>query len=419
MKNQSAKRGIMQQFMDWMSTAVAPAMEKVANNPWISGLQKAILKTMPMVLVGSLITIFNVIRKFIPSLPDLGPISSYTFGLISIFMVYLIPYFILENKKNNKMKFIAGFTGISLFMILVKPAITAAGHVYSFSNFGAGGMFVAITAGVFTAFVMNLFKKLSFFKEDSIVPDFVKEWFDSMIPIFVVIFTGWLVVIQCGFDMYAFIVNLFMPLVNIAQSWPGMVLLYLIPTVFYSMGISGWVFQPIINPVTLFAISANAEAVAAGLTAQYPFTAEATTAFLSLGGRGATLPLVLLLIFSQSRRLKAMGRASIVPSVLNINEPVVFGTVAWNPLLMVPMWLVAIILPTITYFALNWGLVPIPSEVFSMWYCPIGISSWLVTKDIRGLILTAVNFMAALAVWFPFYKIYETQEVEKEKEMLK
>lgn len=414
MKNQSAKKGIMQQFMDWMSTAVAPAMEKVANSPWISGLQKAILKTMPMVLVGSLITVFNVIRKFIPALPDLGPISSYTFGLISIFMVYLIPYFILENNKNNKMKFIAGFTGISLFMILVKPAITDAGYVYSFSNFGAGGMFVAITAGIFTAFAMNLFKKLSFFKEDSIMPDFVKEWFDSMIPIFVVVFIGWLVVIGYGFDMYAFIVNLFMPLVNIAQSWPGMVLLYLIPTIFYSMGISGWVFQPIINPVTLFAISANAEAIAAGLTAQYPFTAEATTAFLSLGGRGATLPLVLLLVFSQSRRLKAVGRASIVPSVLNINEPVVFGTIAWNPLLMVPMWLVAIILPSITYFALRLGLVPVPTEVFSMWYCPIGIASWLVTRDIRSLILTAINFAAAFAIWFPFYKIYEAQEIEKE-----
>jgi len=416
MGNDSAKKSIMQRFMDWMSKSVAPTMEKIANNPWISAMQKAILKTLPMVLVGSLITIFNVIRKFIPELPNLAPISSYTFGLISVFMVFLIPFYVLENKKNNKMKFISGFTGISLFFILVNPTISDAGYLYNFSNFGAGGMFVAIVAGLFTAFVMNLFCKVTFFKEDSVMPDFVKEWFDSMLPIFVIVFIGWLIVIQFGFNMYDFIVNLFMPLVNIAQSWPGMLLLYFIPTLLYSMGISGWVFQPIINPVTLFAITANTEAVTAGLSAQYPFTAEATTAFLSLGGRGATLPLVLLLIISQSKRLKALGRASVVPSVLNINEPVVFGTIAWNPMLMVPMWIIALVLPTITYFALKLGFVPIPSEVFSMWYCPIGISSWLVTKDIRGIILTAVNFAAAFAIWFPFYKIYEAQEVKKEEQ---
>jgi PTS system cellobiose-specific IIC component len=181
------------------------------------------------------------------------------------------------------------------------------------------------------------------------------------------------------------------------------------------MGISGWVFQPILNPVTLVAISANSEAIASGLTAQYPFTAETTTAFLSLGGRGATLPLVILLILSQAKSLKALGRASAVPGILNINEPVVFGAIAWNPILMIPMWIIGLVLPTITYFALTSGLVPMPSEVFSMWYCPIGISSWLVTKDIRGLILTAVNFVVALAIWYPFFKVHEGRVLKNEQ----
>ena len=92
------------------------------------------------------------------------------------------------------MKHIAGFTGIALFMILVNPQITDAGYVYQFSSFGAGGMFVAIVAGLFTAFIMNLYSKFTFFKEDSVMPDFVKEWFDSMLPIATVVLLGWLVV---------------------------------------------------------------------------------------------------------------------------------------------------------------------------------------------------------------------------------
>ena len=410
----SEKKGVMQNFMDWMRTSVSPAMEGISNNAWISGLQKAILKTLPMVLVGSVITVYNVARNFLPGLPNLRPISNYTFGLISIFMVFLIPYYILEIKNIHKMKFIAGFTSISLFFIMVNPTITDNGYLYNFSNFGAGGMFVAILAGLFTAAVMLLFKKLTFFKEDSVMPDFVKEWFDAMLPIFVVVFVGWLLVIQLGFNLYGAIVALFTPLMNVAQSLPGMILLYLIPTILYSMGISGWVFQPILNPVTLYAITANAEAVAAGAAAEYVFTAETTTAFLSLGGRGVTLPLVLLLVFSQSKRLKALGRASSVPSLLNINEPVVFGAIAWNPLLMIPMWINAVFIPLITFIALKTGLVPIPSEVFSMWYCPIGISSWLVTRSLAGIILTAVNLCVSLGIWFPFFKIYETREIAKE-----
>ena len=415
MVKENVKKSVMQKIMDWMSESVNPKLEKIANNPWVSGLQKSILKTVPMVLVGSLITIFNVIRKFVPSLPDLSPISSYTFGLLSVFMVFLIPYHVMENLKNTKMKFVAGFTGIALFFILVNPEITDAGYVYNFSSFGAGGMIVAIVAGLFTAFIINLFHKLTFFKEESAMPDFVREWFDSMLPIFVVVFIGWLVVIQLGFDMYTFIVNLFMPIMNIAQSWIGMTLLYLIPTMFYSMGISGWVFQPILSPVTLVAISANAEAVAAGLAPQFPFTGPTSTAFLSLGGRGATLPLVILFLLSQAKSLKALGQASLVPGILNINEPIVFGAIAWNPILMIPMWIIGFILPTITYLALTMGLVPIPSEVFSMWYLPIGITSWLVTKDISGIILTAVNFAVAFAIWYPFFKTYEKRVLEDEK----
>ena len=314
------------------------------------------------------------------------------------------------------MKITAGFTGVALFMILVNPEITDAGYVYQFSSFGAGGMFVAIVAGLFTAFIMNLYSKFTFFKGDSVVPDFVKEWFDSMLPIATVVLIGWLLVIQLKFDLYTAIVNFFTPLNAIAQSPVGMILLYLIPTVLYSMGISGWVFQPIINPIVLVAITANAEAAASGLAATQPFTNEATYAWLSLGGRGATLPLSIMLLFAASKKLKALGKASIVPSVLNINEPVVFGCVAWNPILMVPMWITALVLPLVTYLAQVTGLVAIPTEVFNMWYCPVFISSWLVNHSLSGLVLTAVNLAISALIFFPFFKIYDRQQLKLEQE---
>lgn len=405
----------MKKFLDWMNSTVAPATEKLTKNAWISALQTSIMKTLPMILVGSLITLYNVIRNFLPNIPDLTPIRDYTFGLIAIFIVFLIPFTVLELKKLHKMKFIAGFSGISLYMILVNPEIVEGSYTYQFSSFGAGGMFVAIVAGLTTALIMSFFGKFSFFSEDSVVPDFVKQWFDAMLPVALVVFLGWFVVIFLGFDMFNFIVNLFLPLNSIAQSLPGMILLYFIPTLFYSMGISGWVFQPILNPVMLIAITANIESVANGNSPMYVNTMESMYTFLSIGGRGATLSLAIMMLYSKSKRLKAFSKASIVPSILNINEPLVFGTIAWNPLLMIPMWINGLVLPIITYFALTLNLVPIPAEVFNMWYMPAGISAWVVTRSFTAVLLVLVNLGVSALIWYPFFKAYDNQETLKEQ----
>ncbi len=53
----------MEKFMNWMGDVVAPKMEALTANAWLSAMQKAIIKTLPMVLVGSLITIYNVIKR--------------------------------------------------------------------------------------------------------------------------------------------------------------------------------------------------------------------------------------------------------------------------------------------------------------------------------------------------------------------
>ena len=72
--------------------------------------------------------------------------------------------------------------------------------------------------------------------------------------------------------------------------------------------------------------------------------------YLWIGGVGCTLSLCLLMMFiCKSSELKALGRACVVPGIFNINEPIIFGAIAWNPLLMLPMWLQGIILPIVTY----------------------------------------------------------------------
>lgn len=406
---------LMQKFMDFMNEKVSPVLQKVAANAYVSGLQSAILKTVPMVFVSSIVTIYNVVRKYAVTLPDISGISTYTFGLISLFMAFLVPYYILEKKGNTKGKFVGGMSGLSLFMILANPMITEEGYyAFNINNFGAGGMFVAIVAGIFTTMVFTLCSKIEIFNEDSAMPDFCKEWFDTMLPIALVVFTGWLLVIQLHMDLYMSIVNFFMPLVDISNTYIGVVLLYMIPTILYSMGISGWVFQPILNPVSTVALAANIAAMEAGTKLPYVFAGGFTTAYLSLGGRGVTFMLVIFFCMSKSKRLKTIGKTCFVPNILNINEPIVFGSIAWNPTLMIPMWISSFLVVTISYFALSLGLVPIPYEAFSLWYFPIIITGFLVSKSISGVILVLVNLAVSAVVWYPFFKEVEKQALSEE-----
>lgn len=405
----------MKKFMDFMGDIVAPKLQKIASNAYISGLQSAILKTVPMVFVSSLVTVYNVLRRYVETLPDIAGISTYTFGLMSLFMAFLVPYYILEKKSNNKGKFVGGMTGIALFMMMINPEVTEAGYLYNFAGFGAGGMFVAITAGIFTAVIFQLLSKIQIFKEDSPMPEFTKEWFDTMLPVFIVIFSGWLLVLQFKIDLFSLIVNFFMPIVDISNTYIGVLLLYMIPTILYSMGISGWVFQPILTPVSTVALAANLAAHNASTSLPYIYVGGVPTAYLSLGGRGVTFMLVLFFIFSHSKRLSALGKASFIPNLLNINEPVVFGSIAWNPILMIPMWLSSFVVVTLTYIALRLGLVPIPYEAFSLWYLPIGITAFLVSGSISGILLSLVNLAVSAVIWWPFFKVYEKQAIAEEE----
>ena len=134
-----------------------------------------------------------------------------------------------------------------------------------------------------------------------------------------------------------------------------------------------------------------------------------------------------MMIFSKCKSLNALGKACLVPGIFNINEPVVFGAIAWNPLLMLPMWLQGIILPIIIWIftkvitiapipAILFPFAPIPTRVFDMWYCPFPFSTWITTKSITGFILLAIIVVVATAIWYPFFKTYEAQAVKKEQE---
>ena len=105
-----------------------------------------------------------------------------------------------------------------------------------------------------------------------------------------------------------------------------------------------------------------------------------------------------------------------MPAVFNINEPVVFGCVAWNPIMMIPMWLTSIVLPLVIWvFTKVIPFAPIPTIVVDMWYCPFPICTWLTTQSIKGILLMILCAVIGTVIWYPFFKTYEKQEIQNEQ----
>lgn len=120
---------------------------------------------LPLILVGSLITIISLLNNVVLWFPDFSLIHTFTFGLLGIFVAFLIPYFIMEKKKQDNKKLVAGATGLSLYLFLLSPVILEDGKIqFVLDRFGATGMFLSLIVGLFVGFVLFLFSKFRFFQ---------------------------------------------------------------------------------------------------------------------------------------------------------------------------------------------------------------------------------------------------------------
>lgn len=405
-------------FFGWMNRSVAPKLNRITGNRYVASIQESIMTILPMIMIGSVASIVGVVRQ-VPGLewlPDISLLSTFSFGLVALFVAFLLPIKVMERRGNQKLKWSASLTSVSLFLLVAIPGFDAdAGTIgWIQEKMGSGGLLAAIAVGAFTSLVFNLASKRSLFKEDTQMPDIVVNWVDALIPVAVCLTVGMLLYTS-GFDLLLTIRGIFAPIALIAQSLPGMILFSFLTVFLYSFGFT-WILFPIVWVVWMDAIAANQAAAAAGLAATNVNLMETFHGLMYIGGEGASLTLVALMLFSQSKRLKAIGRITIVPSMFNISEPVMFGApVVWNPLLMIPLWINSILLPIITYIALVTGFAPIPTHPFQMWFLPVWVQAYFGTGSLMSVLLCLILTAVTVLVWLPFFKAYERQEVAKER----
>lgn len=408
----------MKQMMNWLENSFAPAMNKVTQNPWVSALSGSMMKILPIIMTGSLIFFYNAFRSWIPALPDLSGVLQFTFQLTSLILTFLIANQLMEKLGHLRYVLNGGLTAIIVYLIAIKPAINEEG-IFSvdFGRFGPTGMFVALVIGILVSVVYHFYSKLHLLENSTTIPDFVCEWVNQILPMFICVLIGTIVSNNLNIDIYDVISRVFSPLENLGRTLPGLLVMMMAISFLYSMGISTWFLGTFTTPILMAGTAANLAQVAAGQTATNIVCYETIylLSLMTLGGQGCTLTLNILMLRSKLKRLKTLGKVCIGPSIFNINEPVIFGSpVVFNPLLMLPMWINTFVSTVIIYLVMSWKWLDVPAASVTTGQIPAPLGYIMVTGDWRAIFFWILIFVITLFIWKPFFSIYEKQVLAEE-----
>lgn len=176
----------MNAIMSWFTDKLAPGMQKVFKNPCISAVASAMQKILPFILVGSVVSIYNVFVRYIPSLPDLSYVNTFSFGMMSLIVAFMVPYFGMIELDHPKYTITSGLTSVTVFLMalapnvlaLVKNAKTALTSitVSDINYLGGSGLFISIISALVVMLIFHLYAKLHVLEDSAAVPDFVIEW---------------------------------------------------------------------------------------------------------------------------------------------------------------------------------------------------------------------------------------------------
>ena len=426
---------MLEKFTNFVDSHLAGPMDKIANQRHLRAIRDGIIATLPLIIVGSF---FLIVAN--PPLPANWGISQFlTSNAATILLPFRMTMYIMSlyatfgigaslAKSYDLDAVSGGILATIAFLLTMVPvnipaeALEAAGtsgFVLPMANLGGGGMFVGIITAIIAVEVYRFTDKSKFkITMPDQVPPAVARSFEALTPTLIVILGMTTITYYIGFDWHTAVAKVVSPLVSAADSLPSVLILIFLITFFWVFGIHGMsIVGSLARPVWLQLLDGNTAAQAAGEQLPHIAAEPFFQWFIWIGGAGATLGLAILLAFAtKSEYASKLGKAVITPSLFNINEPVIFGVpIVLNPILMIPFIFTPMILATIAWFATAAGFVN-PVIVTAPWTLPGPIGAYLATGgDWRAAVLNVILIVISVICYYPFVKIYDNKELEKEK----
>ncbi|HEM5162551.1 TPA: PTS lactose transporter subunit IIBC [Streptococcus suis] len=409
-----------------------PFFEKISRNPYLRAIRDGFIAAMPVILFSSIFLLVAFVPNifgFIWSDEAVAAIMKpygYTMGIVAVLVAgttakSLTDAFNRQLPKTNQINFISTMiASISGFLLLASDGIEG-----GFANgyMGTKGLLTAFLAAFVTVNIYKVCVKnnVTIRMPDEVPPN-VSQAFKDVIPYALSIFVLYgidLVTRQfLGTNVAEAILKLFEPLFTAADGYVGITIIFGAYALFWFVGIHGpSIVEPAIAAITYANIETNFQLLQAGQHADKILTSGTQMFIVTMGGTGATLVVPFMFMWlTKSKRNKAIGRASVVPTFFGVNEPILFGA----PLVLNPVFFVPFILaPIANVWIFKFFVDTLKMNSFSVnlpWTTPgpLGIvmgTNFAPLAFVLAILLVVVDVL----IYYPFLKVYDEQILAEEQ----
>lgn len=413
-------------FEKFMNKYLTPIANKMDKQVHLSAVKKAMVAMTPLLIIGS----FCLIPEAIPNMIGVNnPVSQWILAnldiiyipfnvgmsLMSVYVTAIIAYHLAVAYKLD----VPGSMSMGIIAFLMMAVEYTEDGGISTKFLGAKGLFAAMFATIIAVELYRWCKKKNFtIKMPESVPDFVSRSFE-MIPISVIVIGFFLIIRVLCVNVLNTVppmifTNLLAPLVGSMDNPLAFTFLQLMSCLLFFFGIHPSVLSPITSPISTQFLAENVANFQAKLPLEHFYTGGAISAFANFTGTGVTFGLVFWCLLSKSVAQKKIGRVALIPALFGINEPILFGApIVLNPIFFIPYVIGGAILGTFPHWLMSMGMLDMP--VFNPPYVGVFLEGYLVNLDFRTIIVNAMQLLGSIALWYPFFKLYEKRELENEK----
>lgn len=410
----------MDSITKWINDRVAPTLTKLFNRPTLNIIKDSMVNVMPFILFGSLMLLVSLLGTNSmgtdePIIKFLAPYSDQIGLMNNLSMGFMTLYFAVSIGQNYAKQYHLDSPSCSLLSLMsflfINIDCLTDGMILT-DAFGAKALFPTMITSIFALKVYKTcIKRNIIIKMPDGVPPAVGNAFSSLIPFAFIGVLYWFIRTLIGFNILELMTHIMQPIFNGADNMITFVLYGFINKVLWAFGIhADTLFQGILDPLKMTWIAANGAAAKAGEAIPYIWSTAVERTCL---WTGPVLGLLVILLFSKVKHLKAFSIASLPAAFFSIVEPVVFGLpLVMNPILIIPFIVSGVVCSIVTYGSVLLGLVATPFLELP-WATPPLFIGFISSGDWKFIILTIVNIAIGALIYYPFVKNFEKEEMKK------
>lgn len=411
-----------------------PFFEKISNNSYLKAIRDGFISLIPVILFSS----FFLLVAYVPNAFNfhwgeeiesiLMKAYNGSMGILGILMAATVTKSLTENfntklpktnQINSTSTMIAAFIG---FLIVGVDSLEGG---FASDYMGTKGLMTAFIVGFI---VPNIYRfcvsKNLTVKMPEEVPGNISQTFKDLIPITLstVFFWGFDLgfrnLVGSGFSEK--LIELFQPIFSAADGYFGLALIFGAMAFFWFVGIHGpSIVEPAVAAIYITNVEMNFQLYQSGEHAPKILSQGLQYFVATLGGTGATLVITLMFAFlAKSKQLKTMGRASAIPVLFGVNEPMLFGApIVLNPIFFIPFILAPILNVWIFKFFVE--VLDMNGFIYNLPWTTPGPVGLILGTGFAGLsiVLMIVLLTVDFAIYYPFFKAYDNELLVKEKEI--